>query len=133
MTAPRQEITEIWQRALDALRAADTLLAAEFPDFAASRAYYAAFYAASALLLASRQTFTKHRGILTTIHRDYVRTGRLPVEAGRIISSLFDLRALGDYGGAAHVSDEEARLALAEAKQFLQAVRPLLPLTDEGI
>lgn len=133
MTAPRQEITEMWQRALDALRAADTLLAAEFPDFAASRAYYAAFYAASALLLASGQTFTKHRGILTAIHRDYVRTGRLPVEAGRIISSLFDLRALGDYGGAAHVSDEEARLALAEAKQFLQAVRPLLPLTDEGI
>ena len=126
---PRHEIAEMWQRALDALRAANTLLTAGFPDFAASRAYYAAFYAASALLLATGHTFTKHRGVLTVMHRDYVRTGHLPVEAGRIISSLFDLRALGDYGGAAHVSDGEARLAIAEAQQFLMAVKPLLPST----
>lgn len=65
MTVPRQEIAEMWQRALDALRAANTLLTAGFPDFAASRAYYATFYAAAALLLAAGQTFTKHRGVLT--------------------------------------------------------------------
>jgi uncharacterized protein (UPF0332 family) len=132
MTAPRQEVAELWQRAQDALRAANTLLTAGFPDFAASRAYYAAFYAASALLLAAGRTFTKHRGVLTAIHRDYVRTGHLPVEAGRIISSLFDLRALGDYGGASHVSDAEARIAIAEAQQFLMAVQPLLPSATTG-
>jgi uncharacterized protein (UPF0332 family) len=86
----------VWQRALDSLRAASTLLAAGFPDFAASRAYYAAFYAASALLLFARQTFSSHRGVLTLIHQDYVRTGRLPLEAGRIISNLSDLRNVGD-------------------------------------
>jgi HEPN domain len=52
MMASRREIVELWQRAQEALRATGTLLAAGFPDFAAARAYYAAFYAASALLLA---------------------------------------------------------------------------------
>jgi uncharacterized protein (UPF0332 family) len=41
----RREIVELWQRFLGALRAASTLRAAGFSDFAAARAYYAAFYA----------------------------------------------------------------------------------------
>jgi uncharacterized protein (UPF0332 family) len=109
------------------LQAAQTLLTAGFPDFAASRAYYAAFYAASALLLAAGKTYTRHRGVVTAIHRDYVKAERLPIEAGRILSTLFDLRGVGDYGGAAHVSDAETRLAISEARQFLEAICPLLP------
>jgi uncharacterized protein (UPF0332 family) len=127
MKASRREIVELWQRAQEALRATNTLLAAGFPDFAAARAYYAAFYAASALLLAEGKTFRSHRGAVALIHRDYVRSGRLPVNIGRILSTLSDLRSVGDYGGAAHVSRSEANVALSEAQQFLEAVRSLLP------
>jgi uncharacterized protein (UPF0332 family) len=73
MTASRREIVELWQRTQEALRATGTLLAAGFPDFAAVRAYYAAFYATSALLLAEGETFRSHRGVMALIHRDYVR------------------------------------------------------------
>jgi len=75
MTASRREIVELWQRAQEALRTTGTLLAAGFPDFAAARAYYAAFYAASALLLAEGKTFRSHRGVLALMHRDYVKPG----------------------------------------------------------
>jgi uncharacterized protein (UPF0332 family) len=97
MKASRREVVELWQRAQEALRATQTLLAAGFPDFAAARAYYAAFYAASALLLAEGKTFRSHRGEVALIHRDYVRSGRLPVDMGRILSTLSDLRSMGDY------------------------------------
>jgi uncharacterized protein (UPF0332 family) len=127
MTASRREIVELWQRAQEALRATGTLLAAGFPDFAAARAYYAAFYAASALLLAEGKTFRSHRGAVALLHRDYVRTGRLPLDIGRILSTLSDLRSVGDYGGATHVSHAEANGALLEAQQFLDAVRTLMP------
>jgi uncharacterized protein (UPF0332 family) len=127
MKASRREIVELWQRAQEAMRATQTLLAAGFPDFAAARAYYAAFYAASALLLAEGKTFRSHRGVVALIHRDYVRPGRLPVDMGRILSTLGDLRSVGDYGGAAHISHAEANMALTEAHQFLEAVRSLLP------
>ena len=127
MTASRREIVELLQRAQEALRATETRLAAGFPDFAAARAYYAAFYAASALLLAEGKTFRSHRGVLALMHRDYVKPGRLPVDMGRMLSTLADLRSIGDYGGAAPVSHTEATLALSEAQQFLVAIRALLP------
>jgi uncharacterized protein (UPF0332 family) len=88
MKASRREVVELWQRTQEALRATQTLLAAGFPDFAAARAYYAAFYAASALLLAEGKTFRSHRGVVALIHRDYVRSGRLPVDMGRILSTI---------------------------------------------
>jgi len=127
MTASRREIVELWQRAQEALRATGTLLAAGFPDFAAARAYYAAFYAASALLLAEGKTFRSHRGVLALMHRDYVKPGRLPVDMGRMLSTLADLRSIGDYGGAAHVSHTEATMALSDAQQLLAAIQALLP------
>jgi uncharacterized protein (UPF0332 family) len=123
----RREIVELWQRAQEALRATSTLLAAGFSDFAAARAYYAAFYAASALLLTEGKEFRSHRGVVALMHRDYVRTGRLPMDMGRILSTLSDLRSVGDYGGAAHVSHAEANIALIESQQFLEAIRSLLP------
>jgi len=123
----RREVVELWHRAQEALRATSTLLAAGFSDFAAARAYYAAFYAASALLLAEGKAFRSHRGVVALMHRDYVRTGRLSVDMGRILSTLSDLRSVGDYGGAAHVSHAEASIALIESQQFLEAIRSLLP------
>jgi uncharacterized protein len=122
MKASRREIVELWQRAQEALWATQILIAASFPDFAAARAYYAAFYAASALLLAEGKTFRSHRGVIALIHRDYVRSGRLSVDMSRILSTLADLRSVGDYGGAAHISHAEANMALIEAQQFLEAV-----------
>src|SRR5262249_37865369 len=66
-----------------------------------------------------------HRGVVALIHRDYIKPGRLPMEMGRILSTLSDLRSLGDYGGAIHVGHVEASVALSEAQQFLAAIRSL--------
>ena len=57
----RREIVEPGS-AQEALRATSTPLAAGFSDFAAARAYYAAFYAAFALLLTEGKEFRSHRG-----------------------------------------------------------------------
>ena len=45
---------------------------------------------------------------------------------GRMLSTLSDLRSIGDYGGAAHVSHPEATVALSEAQQVLEAIQALL-------
>ena len=127
MNERRREIGELWRRAGDSLAAAQKLLADGFADFAASRAYYAAFYAASAVLLSEGKSFSKHTALLGHIHKDYVKPDRLPAEIGRIISSLYDLRNVADYGGPAHVDTLEAEKAIADAGLFLRAVRPLLP------
>ena len=54
------EISACLARAEQSLQAARELASGSFYDFAASRAYYAAFYAASALLLREGMEFSEH-------------------------------------------------------------------------
>lgn len=123
-----QEAKDLWQRALDSLGAAQRDLRDGYCDLAASRAYYATFHAASALLVAGEKRFAKHSGVIASIHRDYVKEGKLPTDAGKIMSSLFSLRTIADYGGSKHVAPEDAERAVADAQRFLDFIRPLLPL-----
>ena len=127
MSEHAREIMALWHRAQDSLAAAERLLADGFPDFAASRAYYAAFYVASALHLCAGKRFSKHSGVIAHVHKDYVKEGRLPADIGRLLNSLADLRDVGDYGAVTHVASADAGAAIADAKRFVEAVRPLLP------
>lgn len=120
------EVADYWQRALQALQTSEALASSD-PDASASRAYYAAFYAASALLAFQRQTFSKHTAVERAVHRDLVKPGVWPVEAGAAFSWLANLRYTGDYGGQDHVQPEEARTAVEKARLVIQAVRSSAP------
>ena len=116
-----REAAELWDRAVESLRAAKTVLPVS-ADAAASRAYYAAFYAVSALLALQDRTFRRHSAVETAVHRDLVRTGTWPAARGTSYTRLFELRQTGDYGVAEHVTPEDARQAIAAAREILSAV-----------
>lgn len=120
------EIDANLERAETSLLAAKDLLAKDYHDIAASRAYYAAFYAASALLLGKNIDPSKHSGVISAIHREFVKTGKLAVEQGKSLNWLFELRGVGDYGVIVHVSAGEAMLAINVAEDFILAVKRLL-------
>ena len=122
----QEEIGANWTRATESLSAARVLVEAGHPDFAASRSYYAAFYAACALLLSENREFGRHSGVLAAVHREYVRTGRLAEEHGRSFSWLFELRGIADYGESRHVPHDEALKAIAAADRFAKACGALL-------
>lgn len=127
MTPEReQEIAANLERAEQSIQAAKDLAAGGYYDFAASRAYYAAFYGATAVLLNEGLDFSKHSGVIASIHQRFVRTGRLSKEQGKDLNWLFEIRNVGDYGGTAHVSQPQAERAIQAADDFLKAVRPLL-------
>lgn len=92
------ELLANWARGQESLQVAQELARQQHFDIAASRAYYAAFYAAVALLLSRQQSFGKHSGVVSAIHRDYVKTGLLSLDSGRALQKLFELRGIGDYG-----------------------------------
>ncbi|MBN1579383.1 MAG: HEPN domain-containing protein [Anaerolineae bacterium] len=92
------EIDANWARAQLSLAAARELVSSAYYDFVASRAYYAAFYAATALLLSEELTFSKHSGVIASIHRKFVKTGRLDAQHGKNLNWLFELRGVGDFG-----------------------------------
>lgn len=120
------EIAANLERAEDSIQAARSLLEKGHFDVAASRAYYAAFYAASALLLGKNIDPSKHSGVISAIHREFVKTGRLAVSQGKNLNWLFELRNVGDYGVVVHVKESEAIRAVNVAEEFLASVRSLL-------
>jgi uncharacterized protein (UPF0332 family) len=127
VTSPyRKEIQANFARSNESIEAARLLLQSGFPDFAASRAYYAVFYAATALLLQEGQEFSKHSGVIAAIHRQFIRSNKLPKEMGKTLNWLFELRSIADYGETQRVPTEDAELAIQSATSFVQAVRKLI-------
>lgn len=115
------EVVDHWERALRALKTAK-LLVAEDPDAAASRAYYAAFHAVTALLLLEGKSFQKHSGLETAVHRDLVKARRWPADRGADFSWLSRIRATADYGTGMHVTAAEATDALDRATRMILAI-----------
>ena len=113
---------DLWARARDSLRVAEHTLSLS-PDVAASRAYYAAFYAVSALFDLEGREYSKHSAVEAAVHRDLVKAGEWSVELGQDYRSLLGLRNIGDYGRAEHVKPEEAQAAVEAAKRIVEAVR----------
>ena len=127
MTLPlADEIVANLERAKQSVQAARQLASGSYYDFAASRAYYAAFYAATAVLLNEGLELSKHSAVIASIHQRFVKTGKLNKEQGKALNWLFELRSVGDYGGTAHVSRGEVEQAITVAEEFLEAIKPLL-------
>ena len=80
MSAPP---ADLWGRARKALATARHVLSMD-PDAAGSRAYYAAFYAASARFALDGRQFSKHSAVHAAVHRDLVHLGGWPSELGTV-------------------------------------------------
>jgi uncharacterized protein (UPF0332 family) len=120
MTLPvfETEIMANLERAEESVQAAKLLFEAGHWDFAAARAYYAAFYAATAALLSDGREYQKHSGVIAAVHKFLVKTGKLAKEHGKNLNWLFELRGIGDYGDTRHVPREEVGKAI-DAARFL--------------
>lgn len=120
------EIAADLERAEQSIQAAQQLASGGYYDFAASRAYYAVFYAAAALLLSEGLELSKHSAVIASIHQRFVKTGKLSKEQGKTLNWLFELRSVGDYGGTMHVSRQQVEQAIQAAEEFLSAIKFLL-------
>jgi len=127
MTSDRElEIAANLERAEQSIQAAKDLAGKGYYDFAASRAYYAAFYGATAILLNEGLDFSKHSGVIASIHQRFVKTGKLSKKHGKDLNWLFEIRSVGDYGSTVHVSALQAEQAIQVAESFLKSVKSLL-------
>lgn len=120
------EIVANLERAQQSLKAAKELYNMGYFDFSASRAYYCAFYGATAVLLKEGLDFTKHSGVIASIHKKFVREGKLSLKQGKDLNWLFEIRNIADYGGIEHISKEHCERAIKSAENFLKAVKTLL-------
>lgn len=110
----------------DALRAAHALLQLELYNDAVSRAYYAAFHYARALLLVEGLEPKTHRGVVALLLERYERTGRLEPGSVSILARLQTFRGLADYGASGRLARERAESEVAAAQSFVASARAFL-------
>lgn len=118
----KKETVLLLEKARRALDAARMLLAKQDPDFAASRAYYAMFYAAEAALLERGQSFSKHAGVISGFYHEFIASGELPKELHQWFHAAADDRSQGDYGFLEAFPEAEAERILKEAGDFVAQV-----------
>ena len=116
----KPEQLDLLLKARQSLSAAKLLLNNSFPDYAASRAYYAMFYIAEAFLDGEGMSFSSHAAVIGAFGREFARTGRVPAEFHRFLIDAQDLRNSGDYGGLDTVTVEQAAEQINCGEQFLE-------------
>ncbi len=113
----------------DLLLAAETLSAAEYLlkggyyNDAVSRAYYAMFYAARALL-STRDLYPKgHKGLILQFGLEFIKNGVIEDTYGRALSHAKERRETVDYNIEAAMTPEEAESIVADAREFIERIQ----------
>lgn len=126
---PQQQA--LLQKAARSVQAAKVLNETGFPEFSASRAYYAMFYVASAFLEGEGMTFSSHAAVIGAFGQQFARTGRVPVEFQRYLIDAQDTRNRSDYNIDPGLTTEQAAVQINLAEQFLELAAQLIGLLPE--
>ena len=93
---------------------------------AINRFYYAAFYAARALLATKGLDSSKHSGVISLFHEHFVKTKLLDPEKAKALSRSFEKRQDSDYEDFAPVTKEEAQRVRKEVEAFVSECEKVL-------
>lgn len=117
----KSEVSELLDKAKRSIKTAKKILKDNEFDFAGSRAYYAMFYVAEALLLERGLAFSSHSAIIANFGKEFAKTGLLNPKFHNYLIKSQDRRNIGDYAIGSHLTEEEVREMLTWAKEFLKA------------
>jgi uncharacterized protein (UPF0332 family) len=122
----QQNARDELQRSEEALRAADELLRLGLHNDSVSRAYYAAYHCARAVLFTRELESKTHRGVNQLLGLHWVRPGALPMEATALLARLEDRRECSDYAAGLRFGADEAAESAQQARAFIAFCRPAL-------
>ena len=120
------DLTILLERADEKLSAAQSLLDNGFYSDSVSRAYYAMLYAARALLSTKNRHPKTHRGVLSELANEFVKTGELDPGTFELLASSQEDREDADYGLLANMTGKEAKRVAKGAETFIEAVKSII-------
>lgn len=129
--ARREAVRHWWTKANESLAAARRELAAGALAFAINRAYYALFYAVTALFLEQGREFSKHAGVRAAFNQTVIKAGLLEKQYGELYNTLFADREAGDYVAFMEFDPRDVAEKVAKCETFLVAIRPLIKTLGE--
>lgn len=110
----------LMERAHEKLKVATSLFVTGFYSDAVSRAYYAMFYAARALLSEKNRYPKTHRGVISQFGLKFVKEGEFEKEIFDLFARAQEDREEADYGLLSEIEEEEAKKIIEGADKFLK-------------
>ncbi len=120
------EVEILLNDAHESLEAARVILENGFYRDAISRAYYAMFYAASALLRAKGVVTKSHRGVIAKFGLEFVNTGIVEKYYAKALSLAETSKERADYDPTYRPSEEEVESIIGDAELFIERVEKAL-------
>lgn len=133
MSEDRSSIYEAaYGKARRALRTARLSLDDGDADGSINRAYYAAFYMASAALELVGENPRTHKGTQARFWKRFVETGRFPSDVGGLLSHAQEQREKADYDAMTQFDTTVAEDLVEDMETFVEEAETLIQeLTEE--
>ena len=114
------------ERANETFREVPYQLEQGFYRTAINRMYYACYYIVSALLMQNNFEARTHKGSIALFSLNFIKTGILSNDDGKLYRSLFELRQTGDYDELKDINREDVVCRLEPARQFIKTIENLM-------
>lgn len=121
-----EEIRKYLDKSEHALQVAEDLLHGGHVPDAASKIYYAMFYAAQALLKSEGIEVVKHSAVEAAFGYYFAKAGRIDPKFHKILMSARKIREIADYDIDEEIVEPVASLKLEEGRAFLAEIRKVM-------
>lgn len=114
------------ERAYKTMEEAALLEEKGYYNAAVNRLYYACYYATEALLLKNKIEAKSHAGVKAMLGLHFVSKGLIPVNIGKILSTLYEKRQSGDYDDFIYCDKEMTDDLTVQAKTYIDNLSQLI-------
>lgn len=121
------------ERAYTALKQAKLNLEMNCLEVTANRLYYAAYYVVSALLIAYKIPAHSHEGNVTQFGLNFVKTGKVDREDGKLLSHLLSMRLKGDYSDRFGLTETDVLPYIEPTEAFIHRISAMALSQVEGL
>lgn len=122
------EVRRYLRKAEHALEVAEDLLKDGHVPDAASKTYYAMYYAAQALLNADGIDVVKHSAVEAAFGYHFAKTGKIDTKFHRMLMNARKIREIADYDIDEEIVEPVASLKIDEGRAFLSVIKDYLGL-----
>ena len=126
MEPSKEYVEKCLQSASEALDEAKLLLQSSKLRGAISRAYYAMFHAARAILYQKGIKPKTHSGVRVMLSQHVVKEGIVSKELEKSLSKAYDMRQLSDYEVDAEFGKEAVEDVVNKAESFISQIEEVL-------
>lgn len=119
MTTQQDYVVYKLKKADESLKAAEILLANGLAGEAISKLYYAVFNVANALLVKSNLAPKTHSGVKSLFHKEFILSGIIEYELGKLYDNLLARRFEADYESFALIDENDMPQYVSGVKKLI--------------